>query len=68
MVLDMMHLPNPIVALPSRADVGNFPSKSEKRSRCYMYIEQLPANCNQKSISGIKLFCQAYGKHTCPKH
>ena len=64
----MMQLPNPTAALPNRSDVGNFPSKSEKRPRCYMCIEQLPANRDQKSMSGIKLIYQACGKHTCPKH
>ena len=29
-VLDMMQLPNPAAAPPNRADVGNFPLKSEK--------------------------------------
>ena len=33
------------------------PSKGEKRSRCYICIEQLQANLNQKSIFGIKLLC-----------
>ena len=63
-VLDMMQLPNPTTAPPNRVDVGNFPSKSEKRSRCYMCIEKLPANRNQKCISGIKLLWQACRKHT----
>ena len=66
LVLDMMQLPNPAAALPNRA-VGNFPPKSENKSRCYMCIEQLPLNRNQKSIFTIKLFCQACGKHTCLK-
>ena len=60
-VLDMMQLPNPATAPSNRADVGNFPSKSEKRSTCFMCIEQLKTNRNQKSISGIKLLCQARG-------
>ena len=67
-VLDKMQLPSPAAASPKRADVGNFSAKSEKRSRCYMFIEQLPANHNQKSISGTKSLCQAWGKHTYPKH
>ena len=33
------------------------PSKGEKSSRCYICIEQLQANLNQKSIFGIKLLC-----------
>ena len=57
-VLDMMQLPNLTVAPANSADVGDFPSKSEKRSRCYMCIEQLPANCHQKSISGNKFFAK----------
>ena len=68
LILDMMQPPNPAAAPTNTADVGNFLSKSEEKSRCYMCIEQLLANCNQKSISGIKLLCQACGKHTCPKH
>ena len=46
-LFDILQLPNPAAAFPNRADVGNFPSKSKKRLRCYMYIEQLPANRNQ---------------------
>ena len=30
--------------------------------------ERLPANRNQKFMPGIKLLCQACGKHMCPKH
>ena len=46
-----------------------FPSKSEKMSSCYIRLEQLPANCNQKSVSGTKLLCQACKKkNTYPKH
>ena len=41
-----------------------FPSKSEKMSSCYIRLEQLPANCNQKSVSGTKLLCQACKKKT----
>ena len=67
-VLDKMQLPSPAAAPPKRADSGNFSAKSEKRSRCYMVIEQLPANQNQKSISGTKSLCQAWGKYTHPKH
>ena len=66
--LDMMQLPNPTAAMPNRVDVRNFLSKSEKRSRCYMCNERLPANRNQKFMPGIKLLCQACGKHMCPKH
>ena len=67
-LLDMIQLPNPAAAPPNKADVEHFPSKSEKRSRCYVHIEQLPAIRDQKSISGIKLLCQACSKHACPKH
>ena len=44
-----------------------FPSKSEKMSSCYICLEQLPANCNQKSVSGTKLLCQACKKKHVPK-
>ena len=67
-LLDMMQLPNPPAAPPNKADVEHFPSKSEKRSICYVHIEQLPTIRDQKSISGIKLLCQACSKHACPKH
>lgn len=42
-VLDMMQLSNLAASLPHRTDVGNLPSKSEKRSKYYMWLEQLPA-------------------------
>ena len=37
-LLDMMQLPNPAAAPPNKADVEHFPSKSEKRSRCYVIL------------------------------
>ena len=40
-VLDMMQLLNQAAAPQNRADAGIFPSKSEKRLRYYMCIEQL---------------------------
>ena len=67
-IRDMMQLPNSVTEGPNIADVGNFPSKSGKRSRCYVCVEQLPANRNQKCVSEIKLLCHACSKHTCPKH
>ena len=48
MILDIMQLPNPAAAPPNRADVGDFPSKSEKRSTCYN--TQYTLNSYQKIV------------------
>ena len=68
LTLAIMNNPDEDLAVnrEERQDPG--PSKSAKRKRCKICIDELTPSENQNSLSCGQMLCQQCGNHTCTKH